>query len=355
MLCPKKYARIAGIATAVPAYALDQSDIATRVEAQFSKSAVVKRLLPVFANTGIARRYSCVPLQWYYEGHGWADRNRVYRTSALDILERATRLALERAQRRVEDVDTIVVVSTTGIATPSLDALLMQRLPFKPTTRRLPIFGLGCVGGAVGLARAATMAESQPGSVVLLLVIELCALWFRREEITKSNIVATALFGDGAAAVVISTDAAGPMITASGEYTFPNTLDIMGWDVADDGLQAVFSRDIPKLVETEFRTVLDAYLRTQHLTRASIDRYLSHPGGTKVLAALESVFGLADGALVDSRSILRDYGNMSAATVLFVLERAMQDGAIRGDDWNHALLTAMGPGFTAAFVSLARV
>ena len=354
MLSHKKSARIAGIATAVPAYALDQADIATRVEAQFSNSAVVKRLLPVFANTGIARRYSCVPLQWYYEEHGWADRNRVYRTSALNILERATLQALERAQRRVEDVDTIVVVSTTGIATPSLDALLMQRLPFKPTTRRLPIFGLGCVGGAVGLARAATMAESQPGSVVLFLVIELCALWFRREEITKSNIVATALFGDGAAAVVLSTDASGPSITASGEYTFPNTLDIMGWDVADDGLQAIFSRDIPKLVETEFRRVLDEYLVAQNLDRAAIDRYLSHPGGTKVLAALESVFGLSDGALVDSRSILRDYGNMSAATVLFVLERAMHEGAIHGDDWNHALLTAMGPGFTAAFVSLAR-
>lgn len=310
--------------------------------------------MPVFANTGIERRYSCVPLEWYYAAHGWSDRNAIYRTSAVDLLEQAARQALSNAHLEAEDVATIVVVSTTGIATPSLDALLMQRMKFQPSTQRLPIFGLGCVGGALGLARAATMAQARPGSNVLFLVIELCALWFRREEVTKSNIVATALFGDGAAAVVLSTDASGPAITDSGEYTFPNTLDIMGWDVADDGLAAIFSRDIPKLVQTQFRPVLDAYLDRQGRNRASVDRYLSHPGGTKVLAALEEVFGLHDGDLVDSRSILRDYGNMSAATVIFVLERAMREGAIHGTDWNHALLTAMGPGFTAAFVSLTR-
>ncbi len=230
----------------------------------------------------------------------------------------------------------------------------MERMPFKRTVRRLPIFGLGCVGGAVGLARAATFAAAAPGSTVLLLVIELCALWFRRNDVAKSNIVATALFGDGAAAVVLSTEGEGPHVTGSGEYTFPKTLDIMGWDVADDGLQAVFSRDIPHLVETQFRPVLDDYLRERGLNAGDIDRFLSHPGGTKVLDALESAFGLESGALVDSRTILRDYGNMSAVTVLFVLERAMREGALRDGMWQHALLTAMGPGFTAAFVNLQR-
>jgi alkylresorcinol/alkylpyrone synthase len=326
-----------------------------RVHAQFgSRSAVVERLLPVFANTGIERRYSCVPIEWYYDEHGWPDRNRVYLTSAVDLLESATREVLERNGRRVEDVDTIVVVSTTGIATPSLDALLMERMPFKRTTTRLPIFGLGCAGGALGIARASAMAQARPGSLVLLLVIELCALSFRREDFSKSNIVATALFGDGAAAALLSTDAAGPAIVASGEYTFSNTLDIMGWDVADDGLKAIFSRDIPQLVTDEMRGVAGAFLAEHGLTLADIDTFLCHPGGAKVLEALESAYGVPAGSLADSRGVLRDYGNMSAATVMFVLERAMHVGALAKGDWQRALVSSMGPGFTAAFAILER-
>lgn len=347
-------ARIAALATAVPPHVLEQAEIGERVRAQFSASSVVARLMPVFANTGIERRYSCVPIDWYYEPHSWYDRNTIYLEHAQQLLEAATVQALQRAGRRVEDVDSIVVVSTTGIATPSLDALLMNRLPFKRTVRRLPIFGLGCVGGAVGIARAATLADAYPGSTVLLVVIELCALWFRRDELTKSNIVATALFGDGAAAAVFTSDGTGPRVVASGEYTFPNTLDVMGWDVADDGLSAVFSRDIPHLVRNELRAVLDAYLGESGLSRESIDHFLSHPGGTKVIDALESAFGTPAGALADSRAVLTEYGNMSSVTLLFVLERALRIGALASNGWQRALLSAMGPGFTAAFVTLER-
>ncbi len=345
-------ARIAGVATAVPPYVLEQDDISARLHAQFSESAIVSRLLPVFGNTGIHRRYSCVPVQWYYDTHGWRERNEIYLQYAQQLLEEAARDALARAGRASEDVDAIVVVSTTGIATPSLDALLMNRMAFKRTVRRLPIFGLGCVGGAVGIARAATFADAHPGSTVLLLVVELCALWFRRDELTKSNIVATALFGDGAAAVVFTSDGEGPRVTASGEYTFASTLDVMGWEVAEDGLSAVFSRDIPQLVETELRDVIDAYLSESGLTRDDIDHFLSHPGGTKVLDALEHAFGQKDGALADSRAILAEYGNMSSVTLLFVLERALARGALASNGWRRALLTAMGPGFSAAFVTL---
>lgn len=345
-------ARITGIATAVPPYVLEQSDISARLRAQFSESNVVSRLLPVFANTGIERRYSCVPVDWYYDLHGWHERNEIYLDHAQRLLEEAARNALERAGRSVEDVDTIVVVSTTGIATPSLDALLMNRMPFKRTVRRLPIFGLGCVGGAVGIARAATLADAHPGSTVLLLVVELCALWFRRDELTKSNIVATALFGDGAAAMVFTSDGEGPRVSASGEHTFASTLDVMGWDVADDGLAAIFSRDIPQLVETELRAVLEAYLSESALSRDDIDHFLSHPGGTKVLDALEQAFGRESGSLVDSRAVLTEYGNMSSVTLLFVLERALMRGALSSNGWHRAVLTAMGPGFTAAFVTL---
>jgi alkylresorcinol/alkylpyrone synthase len=344
---------LVSIATAVPPYALEQDDVAARVHAQFSRSEVVQRLMPVFNTTGIRRRYSCVPIDWYYDAHGWPERNATYLDTAQTLLEGAAREALERASLTAADLDAVVVVSTTGIATPSLDARLLDRLGFPRTIRRLPIFGMGCVGGAIGLARAAMMAQAMPGSTVLLLVVELCALWFRRDDFTKSNIVATALFGDGAAAAVLRAGGNGPTIRASGEYTFPNTLDVMGWDVADDGLRAIFSRDIPQLVETKFRGVVDGYLAESKLTRDDIDVFLSHPGGTKVLDALESAYGIAPGSLVDSRAILTEYGNMSAVTLLFVLERALREGALTRP-WQRALLSAMGPGFTAAFVTLER-
>ncbi|HEY9086150.1 MAG TPA: 3-oxoacyl-[acyl-carrier-protein] synthase III C-terminal domain-containing protein [Candidatus Tyrphobacter sp.] len=346
--------RIAAIATAVPAYALDQDDVARRVRAVFSHEAVVERLLPVFENSGIERRYSCVPLEWYYDEHGWSDRNAVYLDSAVTLLENATRSVLERANLRVEDVDAIVVVSTTGIATPSLDALLVERMGFKRNARRLPIFGLGCAGGALGLARAAMVAHERPGTTVLFLVVELCAISFRRDDVSKSNIVATALFGDGAAAAILSTAQTGPAIVGSGEYLFEDSLDVMGWDVVDDGLRAIFSRDIPTLVETRFRAVVDEYLAQSGLRMQDVDRVLCHPGGAKVLTALERAFGLADGALADSRAILREFGNMSAVTVMFVLERALASGALHDDEWRRALVTAMGPGFTAGFVTLER-
>jgi alkylresorcinol/alkylpyrone synthase len=344
--------RIASVAVAVPPYVLEQPEITQRVQAQFRSSEVVQRLLPVFENTGISRRYSCVPVEWYYEEHGWPERNEIYRRNAVALLERAASDALERANVQPEQIDTIVAVSTTGIATPSLDALLMERLPFRRNVRRMPIFGLGCVGGAIGLARAASMAQAHPGTNVLFLAVELCELWFRRDDLTKSNIVATALFGDGAAAVVLSAQGEGPRIASAGEYTFANTLDVMGWDVAHDGLQAIFSRDIPALVESELRAVVDAYLAQANVRRSDVDHYLAHPGGTKVLDALEHAFGVTPGSLEDSRAVLREYGNMSSVTVLFVLERALRKGALANGPWQRALLSAMGPGFTAAFVSL---
>lgn len=310
--------------------------------------------MPVFTTTGIRRRYSCVPVSWYYEPQSWPQRNAVYLESAQALLAQAGAQALERAHVNASDVGAVVVVSTTGIATPSLDARLIETMGFSRTIARLPIFGLGCVGGASGLARASAMAHSMPGRPVLLLVVELCALWFRRDDVSKSNIVATALFGDGAAAAVLQCGGSGPRIVASGEYTFEDSLGVMGWDVADDGLRAIFSRDIPNLVETKFARVVEEYLASGGLSREDVDVFLSHPGGTKVLDALEHAFGLDAGALIDSRSVLTDYGNMSAVTLLFVLERALRAGALSDDGWQRALLTAMGPGFTAAFLTLER-
>ena len=339
--------RLLALASAVPPYTLDQSDVSRRAAQLFQGRRDIARLLPVFENTGIARRYSCVPIDWYGEPHGWADRTKLYVDNAVDLFEKITLDLLTQAKLKREDIDAIVVSSTTGIATPSLDALVVERMGLRRDIRRLPIFGLGCAGGVVGLARAADMARAVPGSRVLFLVVELCALTFRKDDISKSNIVATALFGDGAAGAIVSTEGAGPQLGAGGEYTWPNSLDIMGWEVEEDGLKARFSQSIPALVANDFKEILRAYLQRNDLKLAGIDGFACHPGGAKVLDALEDAFGIARGALTESRSVLKDFGNMSAVTALFVLERM---------DWRNpqrrVLMTALGPGFSAVFLMI---
>ena len=342
--------RLIAVATAVPPYPLDQDDVVERVKLLFGRSPDLDRLLPVFLNTGIHTRYSCVPIEWYDRAHGWPERNHIYLTSALDLLEAATKRVLRLAGRHKNDIEKIVVVSTTGIATPSLDAMLIDRMSLRSTVQRLPIFGLGCAGGAIGLARAATQAASETGKTVLFLVVELCALSFRRDDWSKSNIVATALFGDGAAAALLSTDGQGPAMVASGEHTWPGSLDVMGWEVADEGLKAIFSRDIPNLVTAQLRDVASEFLARHGLGIDDIECFVCHPGGAKVITALEHAFGLPEGALVEARAVLRDYGNMSAATVIFVLERILAKAQATGQPWERALMTALGPGFTAGFL-----
>ncbi len=191
--------RLLALKSAVPSYVIAQSEAAHYARSLFAQVRDIARLIPVFENTGIARRYSCVPIDWYLGDHGWLDRTQLYIDNAVNLLETVTRRLLEEAHLKPEDLDSIVVVSTTGIATPSLDALVVERMGLRRDIQRLPIFGLGCAGGLIGLSRAADIARARPGSKVLFLVVELCALTFRKNDTSKSNIVATALFGDGAA------------------------------------------------------------------------------------------------------------------------------------------------------------
>ncbi|HEY0107479.1 MAG TPA: type III polyketide synthase [Rhizomicrobium sp.] len=337
--------RLLALKSAVPSHVLHQSDVSVRAAALFQSHRDMTRLMPVFDNTGIERRYSCVPIDWYTEPHGWTDRNTLYIENAVALFETLTEALLAEAGLERGDIDAIVVSSTTGISTPSLDARVIEKMGLKRTIRRLPIFGLGCAGGVVGLARAAEMAQAHPGSRVLFLVVELCALTFRKDDISKSNIVATALFGDGAAGAILSTEGEGPRLGPGGEYTWPHSLDVMGWDVQEDGLKAIFSQSIPALVANDFKPILAGFLKDNDLRLADVEGFACHPGGAKVLDALEDAFGIARGALVESRGVLRDYGNMSAVTALFVLERMK---------WRtqRTLMTALGPGFSAVFLAI---
>lgn len=335
--------RMLALKSAVPPHVLNQSDVSVRAGALFQRSRDIARLMPVFENTGIERRYSCVPIDWYAEPHGWTDRNALYIENAVALFEKLTLDLLAEAGLEARDIDAIVVSSTTGIATPSLDALVVEKLGLRRDIRRLPIFGLGCAGGVVGLSRACDLAMARPGSRVLFLTVELCALTFRKDDTSKSNVVATALFGDGAAGAILSTEGDGPTIGPGGEHTWPNSLGIMGWDIEEDGLKAVFSQSIPALVAADFQKILHEFLHVNDLKLSDIEGFACHPGGAKVLDALEDAFVIPRGALVDSRGVLRDYGNMSAVTALFVLERM---------DWRHKriLMTALGPGFSAVFL-----
>ncbi|MEQ8333268.1 type III polyketide synthase [Nisaea sp.] len=343
--------RLLSVATAVPRHRLSQSDALAHARKIFEERVpAFARLAPVYGNAGVETRYLSVPLDWFARPRSWAEANRIYLQVAEDLLAEAARKALEQAGISAAEVDTLIVVSSTGIATPSLDARMLRRLDFREDVKRVPLFGLGCAGGVLGLGRAAQFAASGDGETVLLLVVELCSLTFRWSDIGKSNQVATAIFGDGAAAAVLrgGGDGDGTTVTAWGEHTWPDSLDVMGWSVEEDGFGVIFSPRIPEIVRTGMRGEVDRFLARNELTLSDIDLFACHPGGAKVADALEEAFGLPGGGLAQSRSVLRDYGNMSAATVFFVLERMQADGI----DGQRVLVQALGPGFTAGFAVL---
>jgi alkylresorcinol/alkylpyrone synthase len=219
---------------------------------------------------------------------------------------------------------------------------------FRSDVARVPVFGLGCAGGVSGLSIASRLAEARPGTNVLLVALELCTLAVRHDELTKANIVAASLFGDGAAAVVLRAGDGGAIrVEASGEKLWPDTLDIMGWSVDPEGFGVIFQRTIPDFVKEHMGPAVTEILSRMKLGNADVDRFVCHPGGTKVILALERALSLDQGTLDHEREVIADYGNMSAPTVLFVLERALAQGLPP-----RSLVTALGPGFTASCVSL---
>lgn len=337
---------LTSLATASPPHSIGQPEIVDAARHVFAaRGRDFERLVPAYDNAGIDNRQFCAPLDWYLQPHGWTERSALFVEHADALLEQVTRACLEQAGLAPGAIDAIVVVSSTGIATPSLDARLMERMPFRRDIVRLPVFGLGCAGGALGLARADALARAMPGSRILLLVIELCSLTFRRQDLCKSNIIASALFGDGAAAALIEhsppADTPPVRILGTAEHTWPDSLDVMGWTIEEDGFGVLFSRDIPNLVATQMRPVVDRFLADQGLRMGDLDGVVAHPGGAKVLSAMTSALDLADGALDVEAEVLRRHGNMSSVTVLFVLEekRRRGEGGLR-------LLLALGPGFT---------
>jgi alkylresorcinol/alkylpyrone synthase len=341
---------VLGLASAVPAHVLDQKEVAERARAIFAPTfARFPKLADVFVNSGIDRRYSVHPMSWFERDVDWSGRNKAYMAGAADLFVTAAESALARASRKASDIDMVVTVSSTGIATPSLEARVARRLGLRPDVVRVPVFGLGCAGGVSGLALASRLARAEPGKTVLLVVVELCTLAFRSDRGSKADVIACALFGDGAAAAVLTAGHSGPglaTIGAAAEHLWPGTLDIMGWTVDPIGFGVVLSRALPRFVEERFAAPARQFASAPEFGNGA-SRFVCHPGGAKVLAGIETALGLESGTLIDERTTLRDYGNMSAPTVLFVLERALARG-LKG----AAMLSALGPGFTASFLSL---
>ena len=342
-------AALVSLATSVPPHVFLQKDVlAATWDSLRDRLPEFERYASIFSNTGIIKRHAVKPFDWYLEPRGWPERTEAFLEGAEALFVDVAGKALASPHLAGGDIDTVVTVCSTGIATPSLEARVARQMNFRSDVTRVPVFGLGCAGGASGLSIASRLAQARPGTNVLLVTIELCSLALRHDELTKANIVAISLFGDGAAAIVLRAgDGGATQIENTGEHLWPDTLGIMGWSIDPEGFGVIFRRTIPDFVTSHLNPAVVQILARMQLSMADIDRFICHPGGAKVVSALETALALDQGTLDHERQVIADYGNMSSPTILFVLEQVRAKGMPA-----RSLLTALGPGFTASCVAL---
>lgn len=342
--------------TAVPEFKVDQSSACEFARNHFGdRLPDIERVLSVFENSGIKTRYFSRPIDWLVEDHSPEERNQVYIQSATELSACAARKLIEQTSIPSEDFDCIIYVNSTGLATPSIDARLINSLKLRSNIHRTPVWGLGCAGGAAGLSHAYRYLLGHPEGKVLLIVTELCGLTFLADDYSKSNLIATVLFGEGSAAVLLVGDKVqiqGMEIIGTRSRFYPDSLDVMGWNMVNRGLQVVFAQRIPTIVKRHAASDISDFLTTYELSMTDISAYLFHPGGAKVLKAYESALNLNDDELALSSDILRDFGNMSSVTVLFVLQRYMSQLHHVSD--GYGLITALGPGFCSESLLIKR-
>jgi alkylresorcinol/alkylpyrone synthase len=313
----------------------------------------LERLLAVFDNSRIDSRQFMMPLEWYLAPRTPAERTRIYQEQGLALLEAAATICLDRARCRPTDIDQVIFVSSTGHATPTLDTHLINRLGMRPRTARLPIWGLGCAAGAAGLSRANDHCLAYPEHKVLLVALECCSLTFMAGDATQKNLVATALFADGAAAAIVCGDrtgSGGPAIAATRSHLLPDSSRIMGWDFLDEGMQLVLSPKLPLVIRQELPALVEELLSDHGLTLHDIVHYITHPGGARVIDAYREALNLSAEDLRLSEELLRLHGNLSSVSVLMVLERWLASARARVE--GYGLLSAFGPGFSAEMLLL---
>ena len=339
-------AKIISTAKAVPPYKVDREIAKEYTYHHFkSKFRDIARLVQVFESSRIDSRYFCVPTEWFFTPKCFQEKNDTY-------IEWATKLSVDAAQSCLnfagltpQDVDYIIFVSTTGLSTPSIDARIINLLHMRSDIRRTPIWGLGCVGGAAGLSMAFNHIKAFPNSKVLLVAVEFCGLTFNFNDLSKSNLVATAIFADGAAAVLLGIDGDGPELLATQSTIWPDSLDVMGWNFHNEGMQVVFARAIPAIVHKYAKQNISSFLDKNDLSIDKLDYFLVHPGGARVVDAYKESLGLNNGELQIAEDVLRQYGNMSAVTILYILDEFLKTDHKKPGAFG--LMTALGPGFSS--------
>ena len=347
---------VRSVGTALPPNWVDQETLISIFREHWAREHFnVERIEELHRSVQVGGRYLALPLEEYLPLQRFSERNDAFNRVSLEVGEQAVRRALDAAGLQPRDVDHLFFVTVTGIATPSLDARLVNRLGLRPDVKRTPSFGLGCVAGAAGTARATDVLRAFPDQVAVMLSVELCSLTLQREDVSIANIIASGLFGDGAAAMVLSgaerpPPRAAPRVLATRSVFYRDTERIMGWDVVDGGFKVVLSAKVPSLVTEHVRSDVDGFLSEQGLSRSDIRHWIAHTGGPKVLQAFESALELPPQALQRSWDSLRTTGNLSSASVLFVLSELLGSGEPRPGDLG--LLMAMGPGFCAELVLL---
>ena len=336
------------IATALPENTITTDEAVARLAQFFVTSGEDRQLVEsLFANTGIDQRYLARPASFYLQERSLTARNAVYNTVAPQLGIAAARRALDQAGLRAADVDLIIDTSCTGVMIPALDVHVANALGFRPNVRRIPLTEAGCAAGATSLALASELLGDKPDATALLVSVELPSLTLQLDDTSRANLVSSAIFGDGAAAVVVSNrEPKGPAFELLEHQTtlFPDTTDIMGFDLKTEGFQIVLSKRIPLLVRKQLRGEVDAFLESHGLSLKDIGFHVIHPGGTKVLDNVRDVLGLEEADVAPSREVLRRYGNLSSASVHFVAKEILERDAFPNHDFG--LLIAMGPGFT---------
>ena len=345
-------ATIAGTATAVPPHLLTREIVKQRIGDVFSLDGKrLEAIRSVIDNSQIDQRHSVFPVDYIVKPRPLAQINAEYREKAVELGLKVTAQALAQAGMLPPDIDLLITVSCTGVMIPSLDAYLATEMGFRPDVRRLPITELGCAAGAAGLARAWEYLSAFPDRTALLVAVELPTLTFQRKDFSQANLISAVLFGDGAAGVVVTgREAAGPRIIASESFLFPNSLDAMGFDLRDSGFHIVLSKDVPQLIREKVKGLVDGFMARQGLTRDDLSAFLLHPGGQKLLSFMEAELELSRSDTEISWDVLRRFGNLSSASVLFIL----QESLARRDmpSGSYGLLMAFGPGFTAEMILL---
>jgi alkylresorcinol/alkylpyrone synthase len=346
--------RIAAVASAFPKHHYKQEVLVAALQKYFgAKLPNPQRLERIYSHMAVGERYLTLPLSAYYEIKSWGEANNAWIEAGQVLGQQSLCRALTSAGLGAREIDALFVVSVTGIASPSLDARLINLMGLSPNIKRVPIFGLGCVAGAAGIARAADYVRAYPGQVAALLAVELCSLTIQRDDLSIANLISAALFGDGAAAVLVTgsgRDADGPEILATRSVFYPQTEHVMGWDISEKGFRIVLSPEVPAMAERHIAQDVDEFLADVNFTRQDIGSWILHSGGPKVLEAMAASLNLPDGALDASWESLRRVGNISSVSVLLVLEEVMN--RCRPSPGTLSLLAAMGPGFCSELVLL---